>query len=223
MSWTPIDPCKPRTCLAMLTGAVLLSACALFSSGPPAPPTGAVTGTLRFLEGESPDTAIGPVVVLLEPTSPSTTRNRPTQLFRIASSTDRFDPSFTAVADGDFIVFVNLGAVSHRLFSAQLGQDVQIPVSPADSSAPQRVDRTGELRFFCSLHPDESFIVLVTPDVFSAVVDPDGRYYIGPIPDGSYRLSIWSPRLAGPIRTVEVESGRSIVETIWLDPDLIRQ
>ncbi len=158
---------------------------------------------------------------MLEPLEPRAERSRPTQLFQITSGGDRFDPSFTAIAGGDFVVFVNQGSVNHRLFSAHLGQEVQIPLSPTSASQPLRIDRTGEVRFFCSLHSDESFSVLVTSDVFSAVVDVDGRYYLGPVPDGTYRLSIWSPRLEGPVRTVEVVDGRPTVETIWLDPDLI--
>lgn len=200
-----------------------LSACFLASPDPPAPPTGAVTGTLRLSGGASVDTTLGPVVVLLQPLETDRERNRPEQLFRITSSTDRFEPPFAAIARGDFVVFANEGSVSHRLFSAHLGADLQIVVSPGDASTPQRIDRTGEVRFFCSLHPDESFSIFVTADVFSAVVDRDGGYYIGPVPNGSYRLSMWSPQLDGAVRTVEVVGGGTLVEPIVLDPSRIRR
>jgi plastocyanin len=183
---------------------------------------GAVRGTLRFEEGQPVDTAMGPLVVMLAPIESTHARNRPIQQFSIASRTDRFDPVFTTVAEGDFIVFVNGGGVSHRLFSASLGPDVQIPVGPAASSPPQRVEQRGEISFFCSLHPDEHFSVLVTGDVFSAVVDADGQFYIAPIPDGSYRLSIWSQRVEVPIRSVQV-AGPAVEEIIVLDPNLIRR
>ena len=213
---------------AIVICTIASAACAPFTPGQPLPneplrSMGAVRGTLRFVEGQPVDTAMGPVVVaMLEPIDSKRARNRPIQQFRIASRTDRFDPGFTTVAEGDFIVFVNDGAVSHRLFSASLGSDVQIPVSPAGSSPPQRVEERGEHRFFCSLHPDEHFSVLVTADVFSAVVDTDGHFYIAPIPDGSYHLSIWSQRVEVPIRTVQV-AGPSVSEAIVLDPSLIRR
>ena len=191
------------------------------SSSEPAPSTGAVSGAVRFTTGQPVDTTLGPVVVLLEPIDPAAAPARPTQLFRITSRTDRFDPGFTTIGAGDFIVFVNAGGVSHRFFSAALGSEVQIPVSPADSSAPQRIERTGELRFFCSLHPDENFSVLVTANAFSAVVDADRSFYVAPIPDGSYRLSVWSRRGQVAIRTVQV-TGQSIAETIVLDPSQLR-
>ena len=161
-----------------------------------------------------------PVVVMLAPIESRRARNRPVQQLTVTSSTDRFDPGFTAIAEGDFLVFVNEGPVSHRLFSAALGSDLQIPVAASGSSLPQRIERKGELRFFCALHPDEDFSVLVTGDVFSAVVDPEGRFYIAPIPRGSYRLSIWSRQTEVPIRTLEV-TGPSMKETISLDPSWI--
>jgi plastocyanin len=189
-------------------------------AAPPAGPIGALSGTLRFTGGQPVDTAMGPVVVMLAPLDVSV-RARPMQQFRIVSRGDRFDPGFTTVAEGDFIVFVNEGAVSHRFFSASLGADVQIPVGPQGSSPPQRVEREGEHRFFCSLHPDEHFNVLVTGDVFTAVVSADGRFYIAPIPEGSYYLSVWGGGVEVPIRTVRVE-GPYVTETIVLDPSLIR-
>lgn len=202
-----------------MIGTVAACACAQGSVGSGTP--AAVRGTLRYVEGQVGDATIGPVVVLLEPTDSVAGAARPAQLFGITSATDRFEPAFTAVGVGDYIVFANDGAVSHRFFSADIGPDVQISVGPGSSSEPQLIERIGELRFFCSLHPDENFSVLVTSEPFFGVVDGNGEFFVGPLPGGSYRLSIWSPRLSGPVRTVQVESGRTHVETIWLDPDLI--
>jgi plastocyanin len=228
-----VDQRGLRIRVAIFSGAIASVACGV-SAPPgqpaapsePAPSLGALSGTLRLgpgsADGQPVDTALGPVVVMLAPLDSEGARIRPTQQFRIVSATDRFDPPFTTIAAGDFIVFVNDGAVSHRLFSASLGSDVHIPVSPADSTPPQRIERTGELRFFCSLHPDEHFSVLVTGDVFSAVVEPNGRFYIAPIPDGPYRLSIWSRRVEIPIRNVNV-AGPSTAETIVLDAALVRR
>ena len=212
---------KPRTWAAISMCSAVAAGCALLSSGPSGPPTGAVTGSIRMLDRTSADSAIGPIVVMLEPLERVSAPSRPTQLFEVVSSTDRFDPGFTAIARGDFVVFVNQGSVSHRFFSAQLGPTVQISVASAASSTPHRIDHTGDVRFYCALHPDESFGVLVTDDVFSTVVGGDGRYYLGPLPDGAYRLSIWSPRVEGPVRDVRVAQGRPQVETIWIDRDLI--
>lgn len=199
-----------------VTGACAHAPVAVTPSAP-----SAVRGALRFLEREQPDTVLGPVVVMLTPNDSAATVTRPPELREIVSSTDRFDPGFSAVAVGDFIVFVNDGTVSHRFFASGLGPDSYVAVAPGGSSDAVRVDAPAELDFYCSLHPDENFGVLVTTGVYFALLDENGRYYVGPLPGGSYRMSIWSPRVKGPIRTVQVETGRTSVETIWLDPDLI--
>jgi hypothetical protein len=217
-----------RAAIALCT--VLVSACSPIRrpSDPaaallePAAPTGALSGTVSVAEGQSVDEATGPVVVMLAPVGSGRARNRPVQQFTLTSGSERFDPGFAVIAEGDFLVFANEGPVSHRLFSAALGSDLHIPVAPSGSSPPQRIERRGELRFFCALHPEENFSVLVTGDVFSAVVDAEGRYYIAPIPRGSYRLSIWSGQAEVPIRTLEV-TGPSMMEEISLDPSWIRQ
>jgi len=225
MSRTGVDVREPSIRAGIVVSTVLSTACAL--AGPAGTPSslapesiGALSGTLSFAAGRPYDSEMGPMVVLLEPVEGASMRSRPVQQFRISSSTDRFDPDFTTVAQGDFIVFVNGGAVSHRFFSAALGADLQVPVGAAGSSAPLRIEKTGELRFFCSLHPDETFSVLATGDAFAAVVDPDGRFYIAPVPEGSYRLSVWSRQAQSAIKTVQVD-GPSVTETILLDPSLM--
>lgn len=176
---------------------------------------------LRISEPEDPSTAIGPVVVMLEPTDSDALEARAVRLFTITSSTDRFDPPFSAIAAGDYILFSNEGGISHRLFSADLDEGLQIPLGPHSSSELVRLDAEGEVRFFCSLHPDEHFSVLVTDAAYFDVPDATGRYYIGPVPEGSYRLSIWTRTLRRPIRTVEVVSDSTLEETISLDGHLI--
>lgn len=222
-----VDLWETRTSVVAAAGSLLLTACTSFlpfssSRAPtPAPPMGAVSGTLRFVEGSTADTAAAPLVLILEPLERAPEQRRPTQLVQLASSTDRFEPGFVAIAQGDYIVFANGGSISHRFFSAHLGSDVQIPVSPGGTSDPVRIDEKGQVRFFCSLHSDESFSILVTSAVYSGVVRPDGTYYIGPVPDGTYRLSVWSRGHEGSIKTLQIDGGHSIVEALVIDPSLI--
>ena len=230
MSRTRVDGRERSLRAAIILCAVLSSACSTSRGRPEstasivetAAPTGALSGTVRVAEPLAAHGATGPVVVMLEPIGSQRARNRPVQQFTVTSSTQRFDPGFTAIAEGDFLVFSNQGPVSHRLFSVALGSDRQITVPPSGSSPPLRIERKGELHFFCALHPDEDFSVLVTGDVFSAVVDPQGLFYIAPIPRGSYRLSIWNRGAETPIRTVVV-TGPSMKEMIALDASRIRR
>lgn len=158
---------------------------------------------------------------MLEPADSATSEARSARLFTVRSDTDRFDPPFSVITAGDYIVFVNEGHISHRLFSADLDADLQIPLGPTMSSDMVRPDKKGELRFFCSLHPDEHFSLLVTDAAHFAVPDATGRYFVGPVPEGTYRLEVWSRARQGPVRTVQLAAGTTLEETIWLDPDLM--
>ena len=184
-------------------------------------PTGGLSGDVRVIQRPGADTTLGPVVVTAEPVSAAAAEARAPRRVLVGSTTDRFDPGFAVLAAGDSVVFVNEGALSHRLFSADLGPDLDVPVSPSASSAPVAIHHRGEARFFCSLHPDESFDLLVTAAAPSSLIDHNGWYDIWPLPDGTYRLSIWTRRVSGPVRIVEVTAGHLSIETIWIDPDLI--
>lgn len=201
-----------------MASSLALAACA--HANAPASPAG-VGGTLHFVERPGGDAEVGPVVVMLEPADSGAPEGQAARLFTVRSNTDRFDPPFSVIATGDYIVFVNEGPISHRLFSADLDAELQIPVGPTSSSDLVRPDKAGELRFFCSLHPDEHFTVLVTNAALFGVPDATGRYYVGPVPEGTYRLSIWSRTVRGPVRTVQVAAGSTLEEPIWLDPDLM--
>jgi plastocyanin len=227
MSRTGVHARVPFGLAALAVLGALSASCAVAGpqatvASPASEPIGALRGTLSGDAGNPYDSDLGPLVVMLEPVDGGRRQVRPTQQFRITSTTDRFEPAFRTIAAGDFIVFANEGAVSHRFFSAALGPDLQIPVAPGGSSAPLRIEKTGELRFFCSLHPDETFSLLVTSDVFSAVVEDDGRFYIAPIPRGPYRLSVWSRHAQSPGKMVQVD-GPSVTETIQLAPSLMRR
>ncbi len=186
----------------------------------PTPP-GGLSGDVRVILRPGADTSLGPVVVTAEPMSAGPADARAPRRVLVGSTTDRFDPEFTVLAEGDSVVFTNGGALSHRLFSADLGERLEVPIGPSDSAAPVAIHHRGEARFFCSLHPEESFDLLVTAAAPSSVTDENGWYDIWPLPDGTYRLSIWTRRVSGPVRIVEVSAGHLSIETIWIDPDLI--
>lgn len=219
----PLDP-RTRLIIPRLMSLVTvlgLVSCTVPAWTPPAPSLGAVGGELRFLEGVEPRVDLGPVVVLLDPLGTQTTSARPARTVRVESRTERFDPEFVAVPAGDAIVFENGGQLRHRVFTAGTYREIAREVPPGASSIPVILKKYGPVRFFCSLHPDESFLVYVAPTPYFALLERSGGYWISDLPPGRYQLSIWSPRLAGRVRAVEVPVGRSVREPIWIDPELL--
>ena len=178
-------------------------------------------GTLSVVAKPGADWSLGPVVVLLERTERD---NRPIQnsrVVRVTSTTDLFDPQFTAVGAGDTVILVNEGNLQHSFFSpdldSDLGSSVVIPVAPNGEYASVDFVAAGPKRIYCSLHPDETFSIFVSGTPFYAVLEQDGSYVIPEVPDGRYRLTIWSEVVSGPIRQVHIDASERSVENIWID------
>jgi plastocyanin len=189
---------------------------------PPEPtPASPVSGTLNVLAEPGADKPLGPVVVLLERAGRSEQPISGHQAVRVISTSALFDPPFTAVGAGDTVVLVNKGTLQHRFFSpdleADLGSEVIIPVAPGGEYASVDFVAAGSKQIYCSLHPDETFTIFVSGTPFYAVLEEDGSYQIPEVPDGRYRLSIWSEVVSGPIRHVRIDANEVSVENIWLD------
>ena len=184
-------------------------------------PASPVQGTLNVLADPGSDRSLGPVVVLLERTERG---NRPilsSLVVRVTSTTDLFDPQFTAVGAGDTVILVNEGNLQHSFFSpdldSDLGSSVVIPVAPGGEYASVDFVAAGPKRIYCSLHPDETFSIFVSGTPFYAVLEQDGSYLIPEVPDGRYRLTIWSEVISGPIRQVHIDESERSIENIWID------
>ena len=188
---------------------------------PPPPATRTVRGTLHVSGENGADTSLTPAVVLLRRIGRSNSPITAVRTVRVTSSTDLFDPPFTAVGIGDTVVFVNRGGLQHSFFSpdleADLGSQVVIPVAAAGQYASVDFITEGPKRIYCSLHPDEAFTVFVSATQFYAVPAADGSYDIGDVPVGRYRLTLWSNEISGMIRDIKVDSRWSGVANIRID------
>jgi len=194
---------------------------------PPSRPTTRVTGDVRFLDSSEGEPDLGPVVVYLMAHPPlrpqegvegAATIRSP---LVITSRNTAFDPPLAAVGRGRGVVFANEGPLSHALFSADLpGAKFALP----PSTRTRRIDLPprGPIRFYCSLHADESFVVFAPNTEYVAVVEGHAPYSLGPVEAGVYTLSIWSPRVSGPVRDVVVDGYSRAIEPVWIDPALVR-
>ena len=184
-------------------------------------PASPVIGTLSVVAAPGANKSLGPVVVLLERADRSSEATAGNQVVRVISTSALFDPPFTAVGAGDTVVLINKGTLQHRFFSpdleADLGSEVVIPVAPGGEYASVDFIAEGPKQIYCSLHPEETFTIFVSGTPFYAVLEEDGSYQIPQVPDGRYRLSIWSEVVSGPVRQVRIDANEVSVENIWLD------
>lgn len=186
-------------------------------------PHSVVTGSVRFLPRGAAPVDLGATVVYLRAESRSTD-SRPASrgTVRIVSATQRFAPPPTLVRPGQRVVLENRGGLMHRLFTAAL-RDTPLMVDPEGRSKPFSLGTRGAIRFYCSLHADETFVVFVEDAEHAALVSEGREYAFGPVAPGWYTLAIWSERLSGPVRMVYVDGYTRTHESIWLVAELIER
>lgn len=210
---------------AALAGLLLCGCAAVLPSE-----AGRVNGTLRILDAARLPRGLGHAAVYLEQPSGGAGalagwrriwRDFGWGASRVEIATDGalFSDRLWVASPGDRLVFVNRGRLSHRIF-ASAAQDLVREVQPGGHSLPLAMTRRGSQRFYCSLHPDENFLVLVVPHEVAAVIDPEGRFELRGVDPGSYRLHFWSELHAGFVREIDVRRGSSR-ESVILDAALI--
>ncbi len=199
----------------------MIAACAGVPVRRDSPTPGAVQGILTVLPEPGDATDLGPVVVLLERTDQTIRPAAGSRIVLVESHTESFEPALAVAGINDTIIFVNQGRLKHRLFSADRNGNVAVPLDPVSESAPVGFVAAGVTQFYCSLHPDELVSVLVVGTPHYAIARNDGSYVIPRVPDGEYRLSVWSDVVAGPVRTIQIDSGRTVIHRIWIDPKLL--
>ena len=189
---------------------------------PPAalPPSASVTGDVRILERPDGPVDLGPVVVSLIPRDGPASPAGPDSVVVIASRGETFAPALAAIPAGRRVVFANGGPLAHALFSADLA-GTRLDVPPDGRSEAVRLPPIGPVRFYCSLHSEETF-VLYAGSGRVAVVEPGGRFSFARVDGGRYTLAIWSELVEGPVREIVVDGLSRTVAPIRIDPDLVR-
>ncbi len=193
----------------------------------PVEAAGAVGGDIRSLSGSPEDLDLGRVVVYLDPqgaTAAAAVRPEDgSPPIRVVSRGASFAPPLVAVPRGRRVVLGNDGPLNHRLFASDLGPGRAFELPPGGRSAPFRLPPIGPIRFYCSLHADETFILFAPPTPYVAVVERGERFSFGSVDPGRYTLSIWNERVEGPVRDVLVDGYSHRYEPIWIDPRLVRR
>jgi len=190
---------------------------------PPTPQPSAVSvvsGEIRFAQSGGPALDLGATVVYLRPLDRKERKARSSSTARISSSTEAFAPPLTVVRPRQNVIFVNDGPLVHRLFSQDLG-DGTFVLEPSGRSEPFHIEGRGPTRFYCSLHPEETFVVYAADAEQVSVASNSQTFRFRDVPEGHYTLWIWSERVAGPIRVVYVDGLTGSQERIWLFANLI--
>jgi hypothetical protein len=160
------------------------------------------------------------VVILLTPLSdPIITRTDTalTQLphhFRLVQSHKRFDPHLLVVPVGSAVDFPNHDPFFHNVFSLYNGTRFDLGLYEAGATRSVKLDRAGVSYIFCNIHPQMSAVVIAVQTPYYGITNKLGLAVIRNVPDGRYRMRIWSEHalpkaLTGLVEEVRVRGNHS--------------
>ncbi len=159
-------------------------------------------------------------VILLTPVSEPLVTRADTALshlphhFQLVQSHKQFHPHVMVVPVGSVVDFPNRDPFFHNVFSLFNGKRFDLGLYEAGSTRSVRFDRVGVSYIFCNIHPQMSAVIITAQTPYYAITDKLGLAVIRDVPDGRYRVRIWSEHalpktLTGLVREVTVRGSAS--------------
>jgi len=123
---------------------------------------------------------------------------------QLAQRGQSFDPRVVVIAAGDEVEFPNFDPIYHNVFSVSPARRFDLGKYPRGQSRTVRFPKAGLVNVYCDIHADMSAFILVTPNRAWARAGADGRFELGGLPAGHYRVHWWHPDFAGGESDVDV-------------------
>jgi len=116
-----------------------------------------------------------------------------------------FTPHVLPVLIGTTVDFLNSDAVLHNVFSPDICcSKFNLGTWPKGQVRSYQFKQECVATLLCKVHPEmEAFVVAVGTPYF-AVTKADGSYAIANVPDGSYTVKVWHPKLKATQKAVTV-------------------
>ncbi|MES1204968.1 MAG: carboxypeptidase regulatory-like domain-containing protein [Pseudomonadota bacterium] len=135
--------------------------------------------------------------------------------FEIKQEGRQFHPRVAVVQTGTNLVFPNMDAIYHNVFSNSPRNTFDLGTyQSGDKPRSVVVTGPGVVDIFCNLHQKMSAKVLVVPSVLYAKVHADGTFRIDNVPPGVRRVVAWSPDTKPETQRVAVEGPTQVSFTL---------
>ena len=116
-----------------------------------------------------------------------------------------FIPHVLPVLVGTTVDFENSDAVLHNVFSPDTcAEKFNLGTWPKGQSRSFTFKKDCVATLLCKVHPEMEAFVVAVPTPYFNVTKADGTYRISDVPDGSYTVKVWHPKLKGTQKTVKV-------------------
>jgi plastocyanin len=149
---------------------------------------GTLSGSVKGAPGQS--------AVYLQPMQGMVPAPAPSQVYKMDQKGMKFVPHVMAVPVGGAVEFDNHDVVAHNVYWPSIGGDKKLHHNlgtfPPGQKASFKFEHPGVVPIRCSLHPDMSAYIIVSPSPYYAVTDEIlSDYFIADVPDGQYKVVVW--------------------------------
>jgi plastocyanin len=117
-----------------------------------------------------------------------------------------FHPHVLPVLIGTTVDFLNSDAVLHNVFTPDAcAEKFNLGTWPKGETRSFVFKQDCVAALLCKVHPEMEAFVVAVPTPYFAVTKADGAYTIANVPDGSYTIKVWHPKLKATQKAVTVE------------------
>lgn len=128
----------------------------------------------------------------------------PTDHARVDQISMKFKPRVLPVLVGATVDFLNSDAVSHNVFSPDACAKFNLGTWAKGQTKSYTFAKECTATLLCQLHPEMEGFVVAVPTPYFATAAADGTYKIADVPDGSYTVRVWHPKMKATEKAVTV-------------------
>jgi len=126
-----------------------------------------------------------------------------------------FVPHVLAVQVGTTVAFLNSDAFLHNVFTPdKCAGRFNLGSWPKGQTRDYTFKKPCAATLLCNVHPEMEGFVVAVPTPYFAVTDKAGAYKIEGVPDGSYTVKVWHPKLKEASQTVTVSGATTLDFTL---------
>lgn len=123
----------------------------------------------------------------------------------------QFTPHVLPVLAGTTVDFLNSDAVLHNVFSPDGCADkFNLGTWPQGQIKSFTFKKECFAALLCKVHPEMEGFVAALPTPYYAVTAADGSYHIKDVPDGTYTVKVWHPKLKAAAKSVAVKGATDV-------------
>ena len=116
-----------------------------------------------------------------------------------------FAPHVLPVLVGTTVDFLNSDTVQHNVFSPDAcAEKFNLGTWPKGQIRSYTFKKDCVATLLCKVHAEMEAFVVAVPTPYHAVTQADGTFKIADVPDGSYTVKVWHPKLKGASKPVTV-------------------